>query len=390
MLATVVFYGDSNYDELTLNDVKFTVSRVAPSIDVTIDDVTYPGKAVAFINVGNDANGTVNITVDGKVFSGTVSNGVAQVDLTNLSAGIKVASVEFFATDDYNDNATASAKFTVSKANTSLDVEFKPVMYVNETQIINITVNNTNATGNVIIMIDGKNYTAPLTNGRANFTTDLLPYGNHTVTVIYDGDKNLTGSWTSETIEVLKLKSNLTISVTNVTTLSNETIKVNVTPGATGSVVITVDGKDYYVDLDNGVATLVLSDLTNKTYTVHAKYLGDDNYTTCEGDASFNVAKVNSTVSVKVENITVGDVVVVNITVTSDATGNVTVEIVGVGNYTVPVADGTGVLVVKDLEVGTYTVKVTYNGDDKYLPSNNETTLTLVTLKWLIKATVLL
>ncbi|WP_133241952.1 Ig-like domain-containing protein, partial [Methanobrevibacter thaueri] len=372
--ATVVFYGDSNYDELTLNDVKFTVSRVDPSIDVVIDDVTYPDKAVAFIYVGNDANGTVNITVDGKVFSGTVSKGVAQVDLTGLSAGSKVASVEFFATDDYNDNATASAKFTVLKANTTLDVEFKPIIYVNETQVINITVNNTNATGNVTIMIGGKNYTAPLINGRANFTTDLLPYGNHTLTVIYEGDKNLTGSLISKTIEVIKLPSDLTISVTNITTASDETIKVNVTTGATGSVVITVDGKDYYVDLDNGVATLALSNLANKTYTVHAKYLGDDNYTTCEGDASFNVAKVNSTVSVKVENITVGDVAVVNITVPADATGNVTVEIDGVGTYTVPVAGGTGLWVVKDLEVGTYTVKVTYNGDDNYLPSNNETT----------------
>jgi hypothetical protein len=372
--ATVVFYGDSNYDELTLNDVKFTVSRVDPSIDVVIDDVTYPDKAVAFIYVGNDANGTVNITVDGKVFSGTVSKGVAQVDLTGLSAGSKVASVEFFATDDYNDNATASAKFTVLKANTTLDVEFKPIIYVNETQVINITVNNTNATGNVTIMIDGKNYTATLINGRANFTTDLLPYGNHTLTVIYEGDKNLTGSLISKTIEVIKLQSDLTISVTNITTASDETIKVNVTTGTTGSVVITVDGKDYYVDLDNGVATLVLSNLANKTYTVHAKYLGDDNYTTCEGDASFNVAKVNSTVSVKVENITVGDVAVVNITIPADATGNVTVEIDGVGTYTVPVAGGTGLWVVKDLEVGTYTVKVTYNGDDNYLPSNNETT----------------
>jgi len=372
--ATVVFYGDSNYDELTLNDVKFTVSRMDPSIDVVIGDVTYPDKAVAFIYVGNDANGTVNITVDGKVFSGTVSKGVAQVDLTDLAAGSKVASVEFFATDDYNDNATASAKFTVLKANTTLDVEFKPIIYVNETQVINITVNNTNATGNVTIMIGGKNYTATLINGRANFTTDLLPYGNHTLTVIYEGDKNLTGSLISKTIEVIKLQSDLTISVTNITTASDETIKVNVTTGATGSVVITVDGKDYYVDLDNGVATLVLSNLANKTYTVHAKYLGDDNYTTCEGDASFNVAKVNSTVSVKVENITVGDVAVVNITVPADATGNVTVEIVGVGTYTVPVAGGTGLWVVRDLEVGTYTVKVTYNGDDNYLPSNNETT----------------
>ena len=67
--ATVVFYGDSNYDVLTLNNVPFTVSRVDPSINMTIDDVTYPDKAIAVINVGNNANGTVNITVDGKVFN---------------------------------------------------------------------------------------------------------------------------------------------------------------------------------------------------------------------------------------------------------------------------------------------------------------------------------
>ena len=60
--ATVVFYGDSNYDGLTM-DVDFTVSRVNPSINVTIADVTYPNNATAVINVGNYANGTVNVTV---------------------------------------------------------------------------------------------------------------------------------------------------------------------------------------------------------------------------------------------------------------------------------------------------------------------------------------
>ena len=65
-IATVVFYGDDNYDELTVT-AEFTVSRVTPDITVVIDDVTYPAKAVAVITVGNNANGTVNVTVDGKL-----------------------------------------------------------------------------------------------------------------------------------------------------------------------------------------------------------------------------------------------------------------------------------------------------------------------------------
>ena len=41
--------------------------------------------------------------------------------------------------------------------------------------------------------------------------------------------------------------------------------------------------------------------MANKTYLVHAKYLGDANFTACEGDASFNVSKVQSTITVKVD-----------------------------------------------------------------------------------------
>ena len=75
--ATVKFYDDNNYKDKTL-DVGFTVSRVTPTISVTIDDVTYPDKAVAQMTVGNKANGTVKITVGTQEFTGSVSNGIGQ------------------------------------------------------------------------------------------------------------------------------------------------------------------------------------------------------------------------------------------------------------------------------------------------------------------------
>ena len=71
-IANVTFYGDNNYNNKSIN-VKFTVSRVIPVINVTIDDTTYPGKAVAHVNV-TGASGVINITVDGKVFNGTLVN----------------------------------------------------------------------------------------------------------------------------------------------------------------------------------------------------------------------------------------------------------------------------------------------------------------------------
>ena len=52
-LYGTVYIPQSVYDELTLNDVKFTVSKVTTTINVTVGDVTYPHKTVAVINIGN-------------------------------------------------------------------------------------------------------------------------------------------------------------------------------------------------------------------------------------------------------------------------------------------------------------------------------------------------
>ena len=96
---------------------------------MTILDVTYPANATAVINVGNKANGTVNVTVDGRVFKGTVSNGKVSVNLSGLSAGSKVATVEFFTADDYNSNVTSCAKFTINK-NTSKWFQFLLSLFI--------------------------------------------------------------------------------------------------------------------------------------------------------------------------------------------------------------------------------------------------------------------
>ena len=81
---------------------------------------------------------------------------------------------------------------------------------------------------------------------------------------------------------------------------------------------VDVDGKGYYAPVKDGEAVISIPNLEPGNYTAEITYLGDDNYTTCEGDASFNVAKVNSTVSVNVENITVGDKAVINVEVPED------------------------------------------------------------------------
>ena len=146
-VARMTFYGDGNYNNKIV-DVPFTVSRVDLTvINVTIDDVTYPDKAVAVVNMS--AKGIINITVDGKVFNGTIDNGKITIDLTGLSAGVKEALVNFTSTDAYHNNASTIVKFVVFKAKSQVNL-------TNESTSVVAKVTD-GATGTVTFYVNGRN-----------------------------------------------------------------------------------------------------------------------------------------------------------------------------------------------------------------------------------------
>ncbi len=75
--------------------------------------------------------------------------------------------------------------------------------------------------------------------------------------------------------------------------------------------------------------------------------------------------KRNSTIIIDVNNVKIGEDVVVNASVTSGATGNFTFT-VGNKTQTVAISDGKASAIFKGLASGNYTVKVEYSGDDNY------------------------
>ena len=145
---------------------------------------------------------------------------------------------------------------------------------------------------------------------------------------------------------------------------------------ATRPVLIDIDDVGYYVNLTDGKGQLVISDVSGGEHYVCAKYLGDDKYSSSQVNQSVNITDVPSDISIKIDNITQGEDLVVEVTLPKDATGNVTVTI-GDEQYTVNVTDGKAVVVVEGLEEGNYTVNVTYSGDIKYAPSSNSTNITI-------------
>ena len=144
------------------------------------------------------------------------------------------------------------------------------------------------ATGNVTVVIDGKNYTATIVNGSAVVNITDLPNGTYSATVIYPGDANYSNM--TSTINIMVKNSNVKPPVPEYKLAGNgisviysgkATYKVLVTKdgkaaGAGESVTINFNGKNTVVKTNaQGYAILNLNtNVKPKTYTIKASIGG--------------------------------------------------------------------------------------------------------------------
>ena len=363
----VTYNGDNKYLSST-NATKLTVNKISSDIKV-IDQ----GNGTVVVIVPGNATGNVTIVVENKTFNGTVVNGTAIINLTNVTPGVHNITV-IYSGDTNHTNATVNATVTISKLITPIKVNVNDI-YVGDVARINVTVPD-GATGKVRIEINGKEYFEPIENGVARFKVENLTAGIKTVYASYVGDNNYTGNHTSANFTVKKHNPIITVNAIDINVGDVVLINVTAPVDVTRPVIVNVGGVDYAVNITNGIGQLSVSGLDSGKYGVTIKYLGDDKYLTAHNTTGFKVSKVPSNITVVVNNITVGDVAIINMTVPKDATGNITVRV----NNTVVVVGivgGTAQAVVPYLKVGNYTVHVTYNGDNKYLSSTNATKLTV-------------
>ncbi|WP_458406316.1 Ig-like domain repeat protein [Methanobrevibacter sp.] len=358
--ANVTFYGDDNY-EIKKYNVTFTVARLDSALNVTITDTTYPNNSTATVIVPDHANGTIRITVDGVPFSGTVTDGMAIVNISGLDAGIKDAFIEFFHTDNENLNINATYRFMVYKANSTIDIRVVPeILYVGDSALLDITVS---CTGNVTIYVDGVKYIRLLDNNKVNVTVNNLTKGVHTIVVYYPGDVNYNDSSASENFTVSPRPSLVNVTVQNATYNSPVEITVNVPLNQTGYVEILVDGRNYTVKITDGRAKVTLEGLKVNPYDVTVKYLGDEKYAANENSTRFNVLPAMLPAVVTGIDVTVNDNTKFVINVTDDFKGLVNITIDGRTIYS---GDVSSLIESVRLPANNYVANVTFYNDSNY------------------------
>ena len=363
--VAVKYSGDNNYNAAVATS-SFTVSKVDSTMDVTINDIVFGGDLTVDAVLPVDATGEVIITVDGTSYTAGINDGKATQVVKDLTAGSHVVVVKYAGDDKYTAVEVAE-NVNVAKAQPVLGVVIADVDYGNGF-VIEATLTGVNGaplSGNVIVTVAGKEYTVKVTDGKGIATGDKLAAGTYGFAAVWAGDDNYNIVTENGDFKVNKVDSAIDVAVSDIKVGEDAVISVKLASDATGEVVITVNGEDYTAAIENGVASVTVSDLKAGDYTVTVKYTGDNNYNEATGSAEFSVLKITPEMDVTVEDIVFGEDLIVNAVLPVDATGEVVITVNGV-DYHVAIENGVASVTVSGLEAGDYTVEVKYAGDDNY------------------------
>ena len=362
----VKYAGDNNYNEAT-GSAEFSVLKITPDMDVFVDGTVFGGDLTVDISLPAGATGEVVITVNGVDYHVSIENGKATGTISGLAAGDYPVTVKYVGDDKYT-GVEVAENVNVAKAQPVLGVVIADVDYGNGF-VIEATLTGVNGaplSGNVIVTVNGKEYTVKVTDGKGIATGDKLAAGTYAFAAVWAGDDNYNIVTENGDFKVNKIDSSVVVNVNNIKVGEELTITVNVPSDATGDVTVSVDGKEYNVAIENGKAVKTIAGLKADDYTVTVKYAGDNNYNEATGSAEFSVSKISDyNMDISVPEIKEGVNSTISVDLPKDATGTVTVEIDG-KKYTANVIDGTANVIVSGLSAGDYNITTVYSGDAKY------------------------
>ena len=291
--------------------INLTPSNLVPKYIVEMDvsevsDVNYTQNVV--ITASNIKrfgqplnNGSVVFSINGENISIPVQNGIATFNRT-LDAGSYNVVVTYVgnATDA---NPTKTLEFNVLKLPAVLEViNVTNCTYSDSIQIkANVTSNGSAVNeGSIFIIVNGKKYSADVTNGIATIDAPKIDAGTYSVNLTYEG--NYLADNVSVKFEVSKCPATIEIvNITNCTYGNSIQIKVNVTGGSSpindAIVSAIVNGTVYSASLINGTATIDIPNLRIGTYEANITFGG--NYLAENVSAKFEVSISTAAITAK-------------------------------------------------------------------------------------------
>ena len=194
-IIKAVYNGDDRYLKSEYV-TRIEVGNVNASMTVEANNITYGQTAIIKIRLNDDATGEVFVTIDDITNSSIVSNGIAEVYLNGLNAGINKNITVFYTGDDTYYNMTGYSRFTINKDDLTFSISSEDVM-IGQNAIIRITVPKL-TTGT--FKINGDIISIPMS-GEIEYIISNPELGEHDITAVYDGNNyNTVFNYTSFTV----------------------------------------------------------------------------------------------------------------------------------------------------------------------------------------------
>ena len=224
--ATVTYSGDDRYN-VNSTSAEITILKLNTTIEASDASGKVDEKIIVKVTLNKDTVGVVTITVNGTSYVGTISNGVADVEITGLANGTYEADVVYDGSDRFNGNST---KITVEvfKVESSLTITASDNIVAGNNVTITVTAPK-DATGDITITVDGENYTNATNNGVAVFSVPVTKSGPLTVKASYNGNDKYIKSDKTETFTASKMNS--TIEATDAKINVGDDAVITVAPG---------------------------------------------------------------------------------------------------------------------------------------------------------------
>ena len=271
---------NSNYT--AVNSTSFDVAVKQINISVFADDITYEESAL--ITVVADVDGVYLVYVDEDPYLVTVLGSMGGVAVDGLTVG----SYDVYVTVvDGNYSGFDSTSFDVAAKEINVSVFVDDITY-GESALISVVAD---VDGVYLVYVDEDPYLVTVLGSMGGVAVDGLTVGSYDVYVtVVDG--NYSG-FDSTSFDVAAKQANISVIVDDITYGENATVTVILPEDATGTVTI---GNET-VDVVNGTASAVLSNLPVGNNTIPITYSGDDQYKSIETDVSVSVKEGSDIIS---------------------------------------------------------------------------------------------
>jgi len=278
--------GDVNHKSSVSSNVEFSVDKHYVSIAAPDVTMNYGGSEKLVITLTNQDSDAVSgaelkISLGGKnLTKNTDSKGKVSLDI-DLDSGSYEAVIVFEGNAEYK-KATTSAKVTVKQLSSKTTLSYVNNTYNSVT--LTALVDPSDATGDVVFNVNGKDVPAAVSNGKAAYKLADLTPGHYAVKATYGGDVNHKSS--SDNISFNIREDKVEVSAPDLIKYYKGserfvvTVKENNVPLAGKNVTINLNGKPYTRTTDSDGQASMAINLDSGKYDATVEYDGIKAYST--------------------------------------------------------------------------------------------------------------